>query len=103
MAVSVIGSHNIWSANGPQFWELVQAAIMTIMIVRDLTQGVLKISIQESRLSLLGKDDIVLEESQSWGFISRSTAMVILGQVLSIVTCGSRTHTEVTAYHYMPN
>ena len=31
-------------------------------------------------------------QSQSWGFTSRSTARVILGQVLSIVTCGTRTH-----------
>ena len=29
---------------------------------------------------------------QSWGFTSRSTARVILGQVLSIATCGTRTH-----------
>ena len=35
---------------------------------------------------------------QSKGFTSRSTARVILGQDLSIVTCGSPTHTEVTAY-----
>ena len=35
-------------------------------------------------------------QGQSLGFTSRSTARVILGQVLSIVTCGSQTHTEVT-------
>ena len=29
---------------------------------------------------------------QSWGFTSRSTARVILGQVLRIATCGTRTH-----------
>ena len=33
---------------------------------------------------------------QSFGFASHSTARVILGQVLSFVTCGSPTHTEVT-------
>ena len=37
------------------------------------------------------------EQSQSWGFMSRSTARVILGQVLRFITCGSPTHTEVTA------
>ena len=31
-------------------------------------------------------------QSQSWGFMSRSTARVILGQVLRIATCGTRTH-----------
>ena len=31
------------------------------------------------------------------------TARVILGQVLSIVTCGIRTHTVVTACDQMPN
>ena len=28
---------------------------------------------------------------------------VILGQVLSIATCGSRTHAEVTTHAHMPN
>ena len=32
------------------------------------------------------------EKGQSWGFTSRSTARVILGQVLRIATCGTRTH-----------
>ena len=31
-------------------------------------------------------------KGQSWGFTSRSTARVILGQVLRIATCGTRTH-----------
>ena len=31
-------------------------------------------------------------DDQSWGFTSRSTARVILGQVLRIATCGTRTH-----------
>ena len=31
-------------------------------------------------------------QSQSWGFTSRLTARVILGQVLRIATCGTRTH-----------
>ena len=30
--------------------------------------------------------------NQSWGFTYRSTARVILGQVLRIATCGTRTH-----------
>ena len=33
-----------------------------------------------------------LVKGQSWGFTSRSTARVILGQVLRIATCGTRTH-----------
>ena len=31
-------------------------------------------------------------KGQSWGFTSRSTARVILGQVFRIATCGTRTH-----------
>ena len=34
---------------------------------------------------------------QSWGFTSGSTAWIILAQVLSIVTCGSRAFIEMTA------
>ena len=37
------------------------------------------------------------------GFMSRSTAKVILGQLLNITACGSRTGTEVTACDLMPN
>ena len=33
-----------------------------------------------------------LTKGQSWGFTSHSTARVILGQVLRIATCGTRTH-----------
>ena len=33
-----------------------------------------------------------IHKGQSWGFTSRSTARVILGQVLRIATCGTRTH-----------
>ena len=33
-----------------------------------------------------------MDKGQSWGFTSRSTARVILGQVLRIATCGTRTH-----------
>ena len=36
--------------------------------------------------------DTCLLFGQSWGFTSRSTARVILGQVLRIATCGTRTH-----------
>ena len=32
------------------------------------------------------------DKGQSWGFTSRSTARVILGQVLRVATCGTRTH-----------
>ena len=32
---------------------------------------------------------ICVDKGQSWGFRSHSTARVILGQALSIVTCGS--------------
>ena len=35
-------------------------------------------------------------------YMSLLTARVILGQVLSIVTCGSQTHIEVTAFDCMP-
>ena len=35
---------------------------------------------------------LVHVKGQSWGFTSRSTARVILGQVLRIATCGTRTH-----------
>ena len=38
------------------------------------------------------KFDQKLGAFQSWGFKSRSTARVILGQVLRIATCGTRTH-----------
>ena len=36
-------------------------------------------------------------QSLSWGSTSHSTASVILGQVLSFITCGGRTQTELTA------
>ena len=39
----------------------------------------------------------LVESACSWGFTARSTARTILGQVLSIATCGSQTHTEVTS------
>ena len=35
-----------------------------------------------------------VDKGQNWVLTSRSTARVILGQVLSIATCGSRTHTQ---------
>ena len=40
----------------------------------------------------LGTGNVSQSQSQSWGLTSRSTARVILGQVLSIATCGTRTH-----------
>ena len=36
--------------------------------------------------------NVLIGISQSWGLTSRSTARVILGQVLRIATCGTRTH-----------
>ena len=39
----------------------------------------------------------LLIKGQSWCFMFHTTARVILGQALSIVTSESRTHTEVTA------
>ena len=40
--------------------------------------------------------DCVTLHSQSQSSGVNSTARVILGQVLSFLTCGSRTHTEMT-------
>ena len=45
----------------------------------------------QSVSSTLGKQ-IHKVKVQSWGFTSRSTARVILGQVLRIATCRTRTH-----------
>ena len=45
-------------------------------------------SIRESHLV----EPLMADKGQSWGFTSRSTARVILGQVLRIATCGTRTH-----------
>ena len=41
---------------------------------------------------VLGVLGFLWVKGQSWGFTSRSTARVILGQVLRIATCGTRTH-----------
>ena len=43
-------------------------------------------------LHWFGEMSSVWVKGQSWGFKSRSTARVILGQVLRIATCGTRTH-----------
>ena len=40
----------------------------------------------------VNKIQLKMYKIQIWGFTSRSTARVILGQVLSIATCGTRTH-----------
>ena len=48
-------------------------------------------------------DPIKSHGLQTRGFTSFPTASVILGKVLSITTCGSRTHTEVTVCNEMPN
>ena len=48
----------------------------------------------EAMIDSLLRDRVVMgmNKGQSWGFTSRSTARVILGQVLRIATCGTRTH-----------
>ena len=46
----------------------------------------------ETRASMLDYLGNLMVKGQSWGFTSRSTARVILGQVLRIATCGTRTH-----------
>ena len=67
-------------------------AFNTVQVISKVKVGVLR-PIQpgpywdwSSELPLVGL------EGQSWGFTSRSTARVILGQVLRIATCGTRTH-----------
>ena len=52
-------------------------------------QPVFSTSIQVQRKKVFKNDKV---KGQSWGFTSRSTARVILGQVLRIATCGTRTH-----------
>ena len=52
----------------------------------------LKNMIRTYCLDRLGKRLGPKVKGQSWGFTSRSTARVILGQVLRIATCGTRTH-----------
>ena len=48
---------------------------------------------KQNNLEHILKADIEkLVKGQSWGFTSHSTARVILGQVLRIATCGTRTH-----------
>ena len=42
------------------------------------------------------------EKSPKLGFMSCSTAILKWGQVVSTVTCGSITYTEVTACDLMP-
>ena len=42
-------------------------------------------------------------KSQTWGCTFRLTARVILGQTLSIATCGCQVHIEVTACDKIPN
>ena len=48
----------------------------------------------EAMIDSLLRDRVVMgmNKGQSWGFTSRSTARVILGQVPRIATCGTRTH-----------
>ena len=48
--------------------------------------------LEEEHLVLLRTECENTKKEGSWGFTSRSTARVILGQVLRIATCGTRTH-----------
>ena len=58
-------------------------------------EGIIKYLTQKRQASSSPvKDDtqFKVKVGQSWGFTSRSTARVILGHVLRIATCGTRTH-----------
>ena len=57
-----------------------------------LLEGQMRTAKLKSAYNLLLLVLEVLVKGQSWGFTSRSTARVILGQVLRIATCGTRTH-----------
>ena len=61
------------------------ADVWTTGMVMKKVQNLTRINIE----NLLG---LTAGQSQSWGFTSRSTARVMLGQVLRIATCGTRTH-----------
>ena len=55
----------------------------------------LQLNPEETEFIIIGDRqarESLMQQSQSWGFTSRSTARVILGQVLRIATCGTRTH-----------
>ena len=70
--------------------------------VQEWMDGVkLKLNPEKTEFIIIGQKAIreslapnfpVPLKGQSWGFTSRSTARVILGQVLRIATCGTRTH-----------
>ena len=47
---------------------------------------------EQELINNLTEGNLFKVKGQSWGFTSRSTARVILGQVLRIATCGTRTH-----------
>ena len=63
-----------------------------IVIQHKLTSGITQFSSWTGN----GCPGQLLFRIQSWGFMSHSTARVIFGQVLSIVTCVGRSHTKVT-------
>ena len=58
--------------------------------VREISGTVID-NLEQSSFAKL-KDGLSKVKGQSWGFTSRSTARVILGQVLRIATCGTRTY-----------
>ena len=61
--------------------------------MEDTGGGMAKaVRLLEIVLNLSLKQATKVDKGQSWGFTSRSTARVILGQVLRIATCGTRTH-----------
>ena len=59
---------------------------------RTLTNCMYWFPLSLSNTAQVRSRQVVGSQSQSWGLTSRSTARVILGQVLSIATCGTRTH-----------
>ena len=61
----------------------------TLYHLRDLSHGVERFALSECILlvTVLNRQN----KGQSWGFTSRSTARVIMEQVLSIATCGTPT------------
>ena len=66
-------------------------SIQAKVALKDYIQLLLTYS--QDKVTLKTKiTNTVKVKGQSWGFTSRSTARVILGQVLRIATCGTRTH-----------
>ena len=79
----------------------------TINVSKDenLTCPLDRVLTYKNLIYLLNLQYFILVKGQTSGFMSRSTARVILGPVLSISTCGivGLEPTEVTTYDYVPN